>query len=121
MKIKFDERGLVPVVVQDVNTKEVLMVAWANEEAIKLTKETGLAHYFSRSRRKLWRKGENSGNVQKVRRILVDCDEDTLLYEVEQTGGACHTGFRSCFYRTIEGEVVGVKVFDPKEVYDERG
>ena len=121
MKLKFDEKGLVPVVVQDVNTKEVLMVAWANEEAIKLTKETGLAHYFSRSRRKLWKKGENSGNVQKVRRILVDCDEDTLLYEVEQAGGACHTGFRSCFYRTIEGEVVGVKVFEPKEVYDERG
>ncbi|RLG21504.1 phosphoribosyl-AMP cyclohydrolase [Methanosarcinales archaeon] len=119
MKLKFDEKGLVPVVVQDVNTKEVLMVAWANEEAIKLTKETGLAHYFSRSRRKLWKKGENSGNVQKVRRILVDCDEDTLLYEVEQAGGACHTGFRSCFYRTIEGEVVGVKVFEPKEVYDE--
>jgi phosphoribosyl-AMP cyclohydrolase len=100
--LKFDEKGLIPVVVQDVNTKEVLMVAYANEEAIRKTLETGYAHYWSRSRKKLWMKGETSGNVQRVVEIRVDCDGDALLYLVEQKGVACHTGNYSCFYRKLE-------------------
>ncbi|MCS6815818.1 MAG: phosphoribosyl-AMP cyclohydrolase [Blastocatellia bacterium] len=89
--------GLVPVVVQEATTREVLMVAFANREAVEQTLRTGYAHYFSRSRNRLWRKGETSGHVQRVRAILVDCDRDTLLYLVEQTGVACHRGTRSCF------------------------
>ncbi len=102
--IKFDERGLVPVIVQDVNTKEVLMLAYANKEALKKTFETGYAHYWSRSRRKLWMKGETSGNVQKVVEVRIDCDNDAILYIVEQKGVACHTGNYSCFYRTLKPE-----------------
>lgn len=96
--------GLVPVVVQDALTKEVLMVAYANREALEKTLKTGFAHYYSRSRRKLWKKGEISGNTQKVKRVLVDCDGDTLLYIVEQKGVACHTGEYSCFFRTVGEE-----------------
>ncbi|HUU75049.1 MAG TPA: phosphoribosyl-AMP cyclohydrolase [Methanoregulaceae archaeon] len=108
---------LIPVVVQDEKTREVLMVAYANEEAIHLTRSTGYAHYYSRSRQKLWKKGEESGHFQRVIRILVDCDEDCVLYEVEQQGAACHTGYRTCFYRTIDGEVISDRVFDPSKVY----
>ncbi len=102
--IRFDERGLVPVIVQDVKTKEVLMLAYANEEAIRKTFETGYAHYWSRSRKKLWKKGETSGNVQKVVEVRIDCDNDAILYLVEQKGVACHTGNYSCFYRTLNPE-----------------
>jgi len=109
--------SLIPVVVIDRTSRDVLMVAYANEDAVELTRKTGYAHYFSRSRKKLWKKGEESGHFQRVFRILVDCDEDCLLYEVDQTGAACHTGYRSCFYRTIEGEVVSEQVFDPAKVY----
>ena len=109
--------GLVPVVVVDAGTREVLMVAHADREALRLTRETGFAHYYGRSRRKIWKKGEESGHLQRVTRILVDCDEDTLLYEVEQAGVACHTGHRSCFYRTLEGEEITPRMFDPDEVY----
>ncbi|RLG31532.1 phosphoribosyl-AMP cyclohydrolase [Methanosarcinales archaeon] len=109
--------GLVHVVVQDVNTNEVLMCAYMNEEAFGLTLETNIAHYWSRSRKKLWKKGESSGHLQKVHDVLIDCDCDDLLLRVEQIGGACHTGYRSCFYRRIDGEVVGEKVFEPSEVY----
>ncbi len=109
--------SLVHVVVQDVQTNEVLMCAYMNEEAFKLTQETNIAHYWSRSRQKLWKKGESSGHLQKVHEILIDCDCDDLLLRVEQIGGACHMGYRSCFYRSIDGEVVGEKVFDPDEVY----
>lgn len=109
--------SLIPVVVVDRTSRDVLMVAYANEDAVELTRKTGYAHYFSRSRKKLWKKGEESGHFQRVYRILVDCDEDCLIYEVEQTGAACHTGYRSCFYRTIEGEVVSEQVFDPAKVY----
>jgi phosphoribosyl-AMP cyclohydrolase len=109
--------GLVPVVVVDSGTREVLMVAYADREALDLTRETGFAHYYSRSRRKIWKKGEESGHLQRVVRILVDCDEDTLLYEVEQEGVACHTGHRSCFYRTIDGEEIAPRVLDPEEIY----
>jgi len=104
-EINFDKGdGLVPVVVQDVDTKTVLMVAYANKEALERTIETGFAHYFSRSRKKLWKKGETSGNLQKVVNIYLDCDGDTLLYEVKQEGVACHTGEYSCFFRKLAKE-----------------
>ncbi len=99
-KVKFDERGLVPVVTQDVSDNAVLMVAWANDAAIRGTFERGLGTYWSRSRKSLWVKGETSGHVQKVMEVLYDCDVDTLLYRVRQEGPACHTGERTCFYRT---------------------
>ena len=104
-EIKFNEQGLVPIITQDVNG-EVLMLAYANEEALRLTLSTGKAHYFSRSRQKLWRKGETSGNEQEVREVLVDCDRDAVLYRVKQKGPACHTGNRSCFYRKIDGVIL---------------
>lgn len=116
---KFD--GLLPAIVQDHETLEVLMVAFMNEEAWNATLETGKATYFSRSRSKLWVKGESSGNVQMVREIRVDCDNDTVVLKVEQIGGAaCHLGYRSCFFTKIEnGEavIVGEPLFDPNEVY----
>jgi phosphoribosyl-AMP cyclohydrolase len=120
LNLKFDN-GLIPVIVQDEKSREILMMAYANNEAVQLTQESGFAHYYSRSRKKLWKKGEESGHFQKVKRILTDCDEDCLIYEVEQTGAACHTGYRSCFYRTLEGNVVGTKVFDPEKVYKKPG
>lgn len=101
-QITFDDRGLVPVVAQDARTGEVLMLAWANADALRLTRETGRAHYWSRSRGSLWIKGETSGHVQEVEDVRVDCDADAVLYRVRQTGPACHTGERSCFYRTVE-------------------
>jgi phosphoribosyl-AMP cyclohydrolase len=113
--------GLIPVIVQDAMSGEVLMMAYANDEAIRLTQETGLAHYYSRSRKKLWKKGEESGHFQKVVIILTDCDDDCLLYKVEQKGAACHTGYASCFYRTLAGEVVGTKMFDPEKIYGKPG
>jgi len=94
--------GLVPVVTQDATSGKVLMVAYANSEAVKLTLETHMAHYWSRSRNKLWKKGEESGNVQKVHDVLIDCDGDTLLYVVDQSGPACHTGNETCFFRKLE-------------------
>ena len=101
--LKFDEKiGLIPVVTQEVNTREVLMVAYANREAVEKTLATGYAHYWSRSRIQLWMKGETSGNTQKVRRVLVDCDYDALLYLVEQKGNACHTGKRTCFHNELK-------------------
>jgi len=113
--------GLVPAVVQDDETGEVLMLAFMNREAWTATLETGNATYYSRSRNKLWVKGESSGNVQKVREIRIDCDDDTVLLKVKQIGGAaCHTGYKSCFFRKVEnGELktIGEKIFDPKEVY----
>jgi len=113
--------GLIPVVVQDIMTLDVLMVAYANEEAVRLTRDTGFAHYFSRSRKKIWKKGEESGHFQKIRQILVDCDEDCILYLVEQTGAACHTGYQTCFYRTLDNEIVSEQVFDPSKVYAHKG
>jgi phosphoribosyl-AMP cyclohydrolase len=119
IQLKFPD-GLIPVVVQDIKTRDILMVAYANEEAIELTRTTGFAHYYSRSRKKIWKKGEESGHVQQVVQILVDCDEDCLMYQVEQTGAACHTGYPSCFYRTLDGSVISEKVFDPERVYKNR-
>ncbi|MCL2743104.1 MAG: phosphoribosyl-AMP cyclohydrolase [Planctomycetaceae bacterium] len=113
--------GLVPAIAQDNKDGTVLMLAYMNEEAYNETLATGRAVYFSRSRNKLWRKGEESGNVQKVTSIFLDCDADTILLKVEQIGGAaCHEGYKSCFFREItsEGEkVIGERVFDPKEKY----
>ena len=110
--------GPIPVVAQDADSGEVLMLAYADEEAVDRTRETGLAHYHSRSRDELWQKGETSGHVQRVSAVRVDCDGDALLYLVDQEVGACHTGYRSCFHRTIDGEVVGERVFDPDDVYE---
>ncbi len=104
-EFKFDDKGLIPVVVQDHITGEVLMVAWANEEAITKMKETGYTHFWSRSRQKLWKKGEESGNVQKIVSIQSDCDDDTLLVRVIQKNGiACHTGNPTCFFKTVYGD-----------------
>ena len=95
--------GLIPVVVQDAESKEVLMLAYANEEALAKTLSTGYAHYWSRSRKKLWMKGETSGNTQKIRKVMTDCDYDTLLYVVDQKGPACHTGKYTCFHNKLKG------------------
>jgi len=107
IKPRFDEKGLVPVVAQDYETGEIRMLAYADEEALKKTLETGYAHYFSRSRGRVWKKGETSGELQKVKEVRIDCDGDALVYLVEQEKDrACHTGKRNCFYRTLEGEEV---------------
>jgi len=102
VELKWDECGLIPAVVQDDATGEVLMVAWMNAEALRLTRETGEAWFYSRSRATLWHKGATSGNTLRVRQVHVDCDEDTLLLRVLPSGPVCHTGERSCFYRTLE-------------------
>ncbi|MBW2990034.1 phosphoribosyl-AMP cyclohydrolase [Candidatus Woesearchaeota archaeon] len=111
--------GLVPAVIQDYKSKKVLMVGFMNREAYKKTLETGNVWYFSRTRNKLWMKGESSGNIQVVKEILVDCDNDTLLIKAEQKGGAaCHEGYESCFFKDIDGNIKDKKVFDPKKVYN---
>ena len=101
VRIRFDERGLVPAILQDATTGQVLMVAWMNEEALRLTRETGQAHFWSRSRQALWHKGATSGNFVNVREMWVDCDADTLLLKVDPIGPACHTGQQSCFHRRL--------------------
>jgi phosphoribosyl-AMP cyclohydrolase len=101
-KIKFDEKGLVPAITQDIGDKQVLMLAYMNAQSLQFTIETGLCHYYSRSRKRLWKKGETSGHIQHVKEIYYDCDADTLLILIEQEGPACHTGNRSCFYRRLE-------------------
>jgi phosphoribosyl-AMP cyclohydrolase len=116
--LAFDDQGLLPAVAQDADSGEVLMLAYVSREALERTRETGLAHYYSRSRDELWQKGKTSGHEQEIDEIRIDCDGDAILYLVEQTGGACHTGYRSCFYRSIDGETVGEKVFDPDDVYE---
>jgi len=120
--VDFDKaNGLIPAIAQDADTGEVLMLAWMNREAFEETVRTGRAVYFSRSRNKLWRKGEESGHVQEVVELFIDCDADTVLMKVRQVGGAaCHEGYKSCFFRRLDdGEltIVGTKVFDPKNVY----
>lgn len=116
--------GLLPAIVQDYQTNEVLMLAYINKQAWEKTLETGKAHYWSRSRNKLWLKGETSGHVQVIHLILVDCDDDTVIYKVEQLGGAaCHTGHRSCFFRHLHGDDLVTKeekVFDPAVVYGKK-
>ncbi|UTF55541.1 phosphoribosyl-AMP cyclohydrolase [Natronosalvus rutilus] len=118
MEVDFGDDGLVPAVAQDADSGAVLMLAYVSPAALEATLETSTAHYYSRSREELWEKGATSGHTQSVEEVRVDCDADALLYLVDQTGGACHTGHRSCFYRTIEGDNVGERVFDPNAVYD---
>jgi phosphoribosyl-AMP cyclohydrolase len=122
IEIDFEKgSGLVPVVVQDADTGEVLMLAYMNRDAWLKTLQTGKATYWSRSRNELWVKGETSGHIQHVEEILVDCDSDTVLLKVRQEGGAaCHTGYRSCFYRRVvneKTEVIGERIFKPEDVY----
>lgn len=122
LKLDFEKAGgLIPVIAQDYSTGEVLMLAYINEEAWLKTLETGKMTYFSRSRNKLWLKGESSGHVQLVKEIRVDCDSDTVLVKVDQLGGAaCHEGYKSCFFRKVENGKLNIAdklVFDPKEVY----
>jgi phosphoribosyl-AMP cyclohydrolase len=120
---KFDANGLITAISQDAVTGEVLMVAYMNAEALNLTLKTGNAVFFSRSRKKLWKKGEESGHVQKVQKILVDCDQDCLILKVSVDQGQCHVGYQSCFYRAVQIgtkdnlEFVSEKVYDPKEAY----
>jgi phosphoribosyl-AMP cyclohydrolase len=122
-KIKFDEKGLVCVIIQDVKDNGVLMVAYMNQEALLETLTSGKACYYSRSRQQLWRKGESSGHIQKVKEVYIDCDGDAVLIKVEQIGGACHTGYRSCFFRKVAKNKfieVGEKVFDEEKVYQKK-
>lgn len=120
-KLKFNADGLIPAIVQDYKTGEVLMLAYMNDQSFKLTLKTKKVHFYSRSRQKLWCKGESSGNIQRLKGIYLDCDLDTVLVKVEQVGGAaCHTGHRSCFYSKLNGgklKVCGKPLFDPKKVY----
>jgi len=120
-EVLFDSRGLVPVIIQDIKTNEVLMHAWMNEEALRKTVVTEKTYFWSRSRKRLWLKGESSGHYQLVKEIYIDCDRDTLLIKVEQIKGACHLGYKSCFFRKLikkeEWKTVKERVFEPKEVY----
>ena len=119
--LKYDSNGMIPAIVQDHRTNEVLMMAWMNRESLAKTVDTGKTHFYSRSRGKLWLKGETSGHVQQVLSIATDCDKDTLLIKVEQAGAACHDGYYSCFYREhqpgADWKIVGRKVFEPEKVY----
>lgn len=120
---KFDDNGLIPVIAQDAKTGHILMVAYMDRAALDATIQTGCATYFSRSRQKLWKKGEESGHVQKVEQILVDCDQDCIVLKVTVDAGQCHVGYQSCFYRALkkdsnkELENIAEKVFDPKKAY----
>ena len=121
-RLKFNADRLIPAVVQDARTKRVLMLAWMNESAIRATLDSGFMNYWSRSRQKLWLKGATSGHTQRVVRWFVDCDNDSLLFEIEQIGGACHTGFASCFFQELDRkgapvEIAETKVFDPEKTY----
>jgi len=123
MELKFDDKGLIPAVIQDAKTKEVLMVAYMNDESFRKTIESGKACFFSRSRNKIWLKGESSGHVQDVKQIITDCDKDCLVILVDQKGGACHLGYRSCFVHEVNAQgnvekVLQEKLFDPGKVYD---
>ena len=123
-KIKFNKQGLVVAIIQDAKTDEVLMVAYMNRLALKKTLEIGKTHFFSRSRKKLWLKGESSGHIQKVRSVFIDCDADAILIKVSQVKAACHTGYYSCFYRKMDLKkrqlkIKGKRVFDPKKIYPE--
>ncbi len=118
--LKFDANGLIPAVIQDAENGQVLMVAYMNREAIERTLQTGKCTYWSRSRQQYWVKGETSGHLQHVRRVLVDCDNDCLLIQVEQIGVACHTGHRSCFYREAQGdELTEIEpvLIEPEKIY----
>ncbi len=120
---KFDENGLITAIAQDADSGEVLMVAYMNAEALDITIKSGIATYYSRSRKKLWKKGEESGHSQKVQQILVDCDQDCLILKVSVDAGQCHVGYQSCFYRAVKAgsdselEFIAEKTYDPEETY----
>ena len=120
---KFDDNGLITAIAQDSKTGQILMVAYMNQKALETTIQTGFGTYFSRSRQKLWKKGEESGHVQKVEQILVDCDQDCLILKVTVDAGQCHVGYQSCFYRALslshrqQLEFIAKKVYDPKKTY----
>ena len=120
---KFDDKGLIPAIAQDAKTGQILMFAYMNRQALDLTIQTGYATYFSRSRQKLWKKGQESGHLQKVEQILIDCDQDCLVLKVTISAGQCHVGYKSCFYRALKKdndkklELIADKVYDPKEIY----
>ena len=119
--LKYDDKGLIPAIVQDAVSNEVLMMAYMNKASLEKTIATGFTHFWSRSRQKYWKKGESSGHVQEVKTILFDCDRDTLLIKVIQKGpGACHTGHRSCFFTDIEGNETEDKVFSAEDVYGKK-
>ncbi|MEW6109183.1 MAG: phosphoribosyl-AMP cyclohydrolase [Nitrospirota bacterium] len=119
--LKFDKNGLIPAIIQDESNKDVLMMAYMNMESLEKTIASGFTHFWSRSRNKIWKKGETSGHVQEVKSIICDCDKDTLLIRVIQKGpGACHTGHRSCFFTDIEGKETEKKVFSEEEVYGKK-
>jgi len=125
-EVKFDERGLIPAIIQDVEGGQVLMMAYMNRDSLEQTLLTGFTHFFSRSRNKIWKKGEESGHLQRVKEILYDCDGDTILVKVEQEVAACHTGHRSCFFRRYhpsrdQVEEVEPPLFDPDQVYSKGG
>ena len=126
IQLDFDksDKGLLPAIVQDYESGDVLMLAYINQESWQKTLETGKAHFWSRSRNKIWLKGESSGHIQLIKEIFVDCDQDTVVFKVEQLGGAaCHKGYRSCFFRVIDGDemkTVGEKIFDPETVYGKK-
>jgi phosphoribosyl-AMP cyclohydrolase len=120
-KLKYDANGLIPAIIQDAENNEVLMMAYMNETSLQKTVETGYTYFWSRSRSKMWKKGETSGHVQEVKAIFYDCDKDTVLIKAIQHGpGACHTGHRSCFYTNINGEEIAQKVFSEAEVYGKK-
>ncbi|MCS6988752.1 MAG: phosphoribosyl-AMP cyclohydrolase [Chloroherpetonaceae bacterium] len=119
--VKFDKEGLVPAIAQDARSGKVLMLAYMNRESLEITLKEGKMCYWSRSRKELWRKGATSGNHQEVKEIFIDCDGDALVFKVEQTGGACHAGYDSCFFRKVENDgsfkIVGEMTFDAEEAY----
>ena len=119
-ELKYDRDGLIPAIIQDDETGQVLMMGYMNERSLRATIETGKTHFWPRSRQEYWMKGQTSGHIQVVKQISTDCDRDTLLIKVEQTGAACHEGYRSCFFRRLTGQRwqdTGEKVFDPDQVY----
>ena len=123
--LKYDANGLIPAIIQDAASGQVLMMAWMNRESLAKTVETGQTHFFSRSRNKLWLKGESSGHVQHVKSLATDCDRDVVLVKVEQVGAACHEGYESCFFREFaagagDWKVVGRRVFEPEQVYGKK-
>lgn len=121
--LRYDENGLIPAIIQDIENNEVLMMAYMDKTAFNMTLKTGKAHYWSRSRKRYWMKGESSGHTQEIKEIYFDCDKDTLLIKIKQNVAACHDGYRSCFYRKMESktgevEITCKKIFDEKKVYE---
>ena len=120
-ELNYDKNGLIPAIIQDAGSNEVLMMAYMNKESLEKTISSGQTHFWSRSRNKIWKKGETSGHLQEVKSVLYDCDKDTLLIKVLQKGpGACHTGHRSCFFMDISGSEIATKVFSEEDVYGKK-